>query len=39
MVKRAVREILENKMLVRGAAKSFGASCSTMNPFIDRIKA
>ena len=38
-VKRAACEVLENKMSVRGATKSFGVSCSTMNPFINRIKA
>ena len=39
VVKRAAREVLENKMSVRGAAQSFGVSCSTMNRFINRIKA
>ena len=39
VVKRATREVLENKISVRGATKSFGVSCSTMNSFIDRVKA
>ena len=39
VVKRAAREVLENKMSVLGAAKSVGVSCSTMNRFINRIKA
>ena len=39
VVKRAAREVLENKMSVRGAAKSFGVSCSTMNRSTNRIKA
>ena len=38
VLKRAAREVVENKMSVRGSVKSFGVSCSTMNPFIDRIK-
>ena len=29
VVKRAAREVLENKMSVREATKSFGVSCST----------
>ena len=39
VVKRSAREVLENKMPVRGAAKSFEVSCSTMNRLINRIKA
>ena len=39
VVKRAAREVLENKMSVRGAAYSFGVSCITINRFLNRIKA
>ena len=31
VVKRAAREVLENKMSVREATKSFGVSCSTID--------
>ena len=36
VVKRAAREVLENKMSVREATQSFGVSCSTMNSPIHR---
>ena len=38
VVERAAREVLENKMSVRGAAKGFGVSCSTMNRLIKGLK-
>ena len=39
VVKQAAREVLKNKMSVRGAAKNFVISCSTMNRLINCIKA